>query len=130
MPKGRRISRERHKSVPYLNSKIAIGHQSLKNSKYQTHEKPKRRNWRAKRGMLSHFLISIVAKHQKIERKKNLMKKFPKVSHCRKKLRGGSLWNFSTSLLSQNIKKLKGTLWWKTIQKTSHNAGKLKGGTL
>ena len=32
---------------------------------YQTHEKPKRRNWRAKRGILSHFLTSIVAKHQK-----------------------------------------------------------------
>ena len=39
-----------------------------KNSKYQTHEKPKRRNWRAKRGVLSHFLTLIVAKHQKIER--------------------------------------------------------------
>ena len=42
--------------------------QSIKlTKKYQTHEKPKRRNWRAKRGILSHFLTSIVAKHQKIE---------------------------------------------------------------
>ena len=39
-----------------------------KNSKYQTREKPKRRNWRAKRGIFSHFLTSFVAKHQKIER--------------------------------------------------------------
>ena len=38
-----------------------------KNSKYQTHEKPKRPNWRDKRGTLSRCLTSIVAKHQKIE---------------------------------------------------------------
>ena len=39
-----------------------------KNFKHQTHEKSKRRNWHAKKGILSHFLTSIVAKHQKIER--------------------------------------------------------------
>ena len=31
-----------------------------------------------------------------------------KVSQCRKKLKGRTLWGFSTSILSQNIKKLKG----------------------
>ena len=54
---------------------ISKRHESLKKLKvsnsqkeYQTHEKPKRRNWLAKRGTLSHFLTSIIAKHQKIER--------------------------------------------------------------
>ena len=61
-----------------------------KNSKYQTHEKPKRRNWRAKRGILSHFLKSIVAKHQKIEEWKKFSEKiFRKNSQCRKKLKRG-----------------------------------------
>ena len=53
-----------------------------KNSKYQTHEKPKRRNWharcplaRAKRRTHSHFLTSIVTKHQKIEGRKKFGEK-------------------------------------------------------
>ena len=88
---------------------------------YQTHEKPKRRNWRArcllawapgalKGGTISHFLTSIVAKHQKIEGgpfgEKNSENKY----HNAKKAERGdrSLWDFSTSILSQNIKKLKG----------------------
>ena len=36
-----------------------------------------------------------------------------KVSQCRKKLKVGTLWHFSTSILSENIKKLKGALRWK-----------------
>ena len=65
-----------------------------KNSKYQTHE-PKRRNWRAKRGILSHFLTSIVAKHQKIEGGpfgEKVSEK--KVSQGRKKLKGGYYLGF------------------------------------
>ena len=31
-----------------------------------------------------------------------------KISQCRKKLKGGTLWDFSTSILSQNIKKCRG----------------------
>ena len=31
-----------------------------------------------------------------------------KISQCRKKLKGGTLWDFSTSILSQNIKKMQG----------------------
>ena len=61
-----------------------------------------------------------------MERKKILEKK----SHNAEKLKGGTLWGFSTSNLSQNIKKLK----WKKIlfsEKNSHSAEKkLKGGTL
>ena len=62
-----------------------------KNSMYQTHEKPKRRNWRAKRGILSHFLTSIVAKHQKIEGGTLWGEKvfFPKNLTMPKKLKGG-----------------------------------------
>ena len=36
------------------------------------------------------------------------LKKFffrEKISQCRKKLKGGTLWDFPTSILSQNIKK-------------------------
>ena len=33
-----------------------------------------------------------------------------------KKLEGWTLWNFSTSILSQNIKKIEGGIfWWKKI---------------
>ena len=31
-----------------------------------------------------------------------------KISQCRKKLKGGTLWDFPTSILSQNIKKMQG----------------------
>ena len=31
-----------------------------------------------------------------------------KISQCRKKLEGGTLWDFLTSILSQNIKKIEG----------------------
>ena len=60
-------SRERHKSAPYLSSKIANEHESVKNSKSQTYEKPKRR-CPAKKEILLNFFTSIVSKHQKTER--------------------------------------------------------------
>ena len=31
-----------------------------------------------------------------------------KISQCRKKLKGGTLWDFPTSIPSQNIKKMQG----------------------
>ena len=74
-----------------------------KKSKYQTHEKPKRRNWRArgplvgpwraKGGILLYFLTSIVAKHQKIEGwKKFDEKKIPeKKFHYAEKTERGTL---------------------------------------
>ena len=40
-----------------------------------------------------------------------------KISQCRKKLKGGTLWDFSTSILSQNIKKCRGSLWGKNFRK-------------
>ena len=33
---------------------------------------------------------------------------FREKSQCRKKLEGGTLWDFPTSILSQNIKKMQG----------------------
>ena len=46
-----------------------------------------------------------------------------------KKLKGRTLWGFSTSILSQNIKKLKGGGSFYFRNKKSHNAEKkLKGG--
>ena len=54
---------------------------------------------------LRFFNIHSVAKHEKkIEENKNFHFR-QKISQCRKKLKGGTLWDFLTSILSQNIKK-------------------------
>ena len=53
------------------------------------------------------FNIHSVAKHEKIEENKNFHFR-EKISQCRKKLKGGTFWDFSTSILSQNIKKMQG----------------------
>ena len=49
-----------------------------------------------------------------------------------KKLKGGTLWDFPTSLLSQNIKKMQGDPLRKKIPKKMSRSAekKLKGGTL
>ena len=52
------------------------------------------------------FNIHSVEKHEKIENKNFYFRE--KISQCRKKLKGGTLWDFSTSILSQNIKKMQG----------------------
>ena len=71
------------------------------------------RPWRAKVSQcrktervdpLRFFNIHSVAKHEKIEENKNFHFR-EKISQCRKKLKGGTLWDFLTSILSQNIKK-------------------------
>ena len=56
---------------------------------------------------LRFFNIHSVAKHEKIEENKNFHFR-EKISKCRKKLKGGTLWVFLTSILSQNIKKMQG----------------------
>ena len=56
---------------------------------------------------------------------------FGKKSQCQKKLKGGTLWDFSTSILSQNIKKnAGGTLWGKKFfrKKSLAVPKKMKGG--
>ena len=49
---------------------------------------------------------------------------FEKVSQCRKKLKGGTIWDFSKSILSKNIKKLKMGPFGETkvFEKKSHRA--------
>ena len=77
------------------------------------------------------FNIHFVPKHQKIEGGKFLF--LEKISQYRKKLKGGTLWDFPTSILSQNSKKNEGgTLWGKFFfrKKVSQYRKKLKGGTL
>ena len=66
-------------------------------------------NWRT-RGDTLKFFIHSVANHQKNEGGALLVKKnFLKESLTMpKKLKGGTLWDFSTSVLSENSKKLKG----------------------
>ena len=51
---------------------------------------------------LRFFNTHSVAKHEKIGEKTFCFRE--KIAQCRKKLKGGTLWNFSTSILSQNIK--------------------------
>ena len=56
---------------------------------------------------LGFFNIHSVGKHQKIERVKIFIFG-KKISQCRKKkLKGGTLWDFPTSIVTQNSKKLK-----------------------
>ena len=52
-----------------------------------------------------------------------------KKSQIAEKLKGGTLWGFSTSILSQNIKELKGSFGEKIFsRKKSRSAEKRKGG--
>ena len=51
-------------------------------------------------------------------------------SHNAEKLKGGTLWGFSTSILSQNMKKLKKKKFFYFQDKISQCRKKLKGGTL
>ena len=55
---------------------------------------------------LRFFNIHSVAKHEKIEEIFFCFRE--KILQCRKKLKGGTLWDFPTSILSQNIKKMQG----------------------
>ena len=53
------------------------------------------------------FYIHFVAKHQKIEGRKNFYFR-KKISQCQKKTERGTLWHFPISILSQNSKKIEG----------------------
>ena len=55
---------------------------------------------------LRFFNIHSVAKHEKIEEIFFCFRE--KILQCRKKLKGGTLWDFPISILSQNIKKMQG----------------------
>ena len=45
------------------------------------------------------------------------------------KLKGGTLWDFPTSILTQNSKKIEaGTLWGKKFRKMSRSAKKIERG--
>ena len=73
---------------------------------------------------LRFFNIHSVAKHEKIEENKNFYFR-EKISQCRKKLKGGTLWDFPTSILSQNSKKIEGGPLGKKIpEKKSRSAEK------
>ena len=47
-----------------------------------------------------------------------------------KKLIGRTLWDFSTSILSQNSKKLRGDLWWNFFRKVAQCRNKMTGDPL
>ena len=71
------------------------------------------------------FSTSIVAKHQKIEGESFGEFFFEKKSHNAEKQKG-IFWDFSKSILSQNINKLKGGLMRE--EKKSHKAEKAERG--
>ena len=72
------------------------------------------------------FNIHSVAKHEKIEEKKLFSGKNPTMP---KKLKRGTLWDFSTSILSQNIKKMQaGPFGEKNSEKMSRSAKKIERG--
>ena len=122
--KFRKTSRDRPKSAPYPRLK-----NSRKTSKCQVFSFTvfenriffqkifkKRTEWRAKvsqcrkteRGdPLRFFNIHSVAKHEKIEENKNFYFRGKNLT-MPKKTERGTLSNFSTSILSQNIKKMQG----------------------
>ena len=63
------------------------------------------------------------SKCQSIGELGTLFFKVKKVSQCRKKLKGRTLWDFSTSILSQNSKKNEsGPFGGKKFEKKSHSA--------
>ena len=64
--------------------------------------------WHAKRENPFLSSTSLVAKHKKLKGDPLVGIFFKKKSHNAKKLKGVTLWDFSTSILSQNINKLKG----------------------
>ena len=55
-------------------------------------------------------------------------KKNEKVPQCRKKLKGGRLWDFSTSIQSQNSEKIEGDPLGIFFRKKSQCRKKMKGG--
>ena len=86
------------------------------------------KNWKG--DPLRFFNIHSVAKHETIEENKNFHFR-EKISQCRKKLKGGTLWDFSTSILSQNIKKMQGDPLGKIFfRKVSQCRKKWKGESL
>ena len=105
--------------------------QVSKNSKYQTHEKPKRQNWRA--GTLSHFLTSIIAKHKKIEGGDHLVakKSGKSLTMPKRTERGDLLGFFNIHFVAKHQKIEGGIIWWqKNWEKVSQCRKKLKGGPL
>ena len=101
-------SRERPKSAPYLrlkNSKRTSKCQSI--LFYGTGKTQTLNRIGAPEGKLWDFLSILSQIIKKIEGGALLVKEiFWKVSQCRKN-KGGTLWDFSTSVLSENSKKLK-----------------------
>ena len=114
-------SRERPKSAPYLRLK-----NSKRTSKYSLlryRKNPKvEPNWHT-RGDTLKFFIHSVANQKKLKEGHFWWKKILKSLTMPKNLKGGTLWDFSTSVLSENSKKLKGGPFGKKIfEKKSHRA--------
>ena len=120
----RSTSRERPKSAPYLrlkNSKRISKCQSI--LFYSTGKTQKLNRIVAPEGTLWDFssILSQIKKNwgRGIFGEKNILKK---VSQCRKNWKG-TLWDFSTSVLSENSKKIEGgTLLGFFFRKMSHSA--------
>ena len=103
------------KSVFVLDRKRKLDR--LNSVKYPLLQKPKNPkfgpNWRAKRWELF-----------------GIFQRFcRKTSKCQKKLEQWTLWSFSTSIVSQNIKKIEGGSFVEIFSEKYHNAEKMELGT-
>ena len=117
-----RTSRDRPKSAPYPRLK-----NSKKTSKCQVFVYSSRKS----KIFRIFFLKKLhTKKMDRVERRGSLARAPGALtSHNAEKLKGGTLWGFSTSILSQNMKKLKKKKFY-FREKISQCRKKLKGGTL
>ena len=123
----RKTSRDRPKSAPYprlknskKTSKCQVLFYSTRNSKF-FERIFFRKNYILKK-------IDRVARRGSLVRAPGALK-----SHNAKKLKGGTLWDFLTSILSQNIKKMQGGPFGEKIffrKKSLAVPKKMKGGSL
>ena len=109
-------------------SKAQKQQKDLKRSEYSLlryRKNPKvEQKWRTRGDTLRFFIHSVA--NQKNWRKGTFGEKiffWKKVSQCRKNWKAGTLWDFSTSVLSENSKKIEGvTLWgiffWKKVSQS------------
>ena len=117
-----KTSRDRPKSAPYPRLK-----NSKKTSKCQVFVYSSRKSKIFRKFFLKKLhtkKMDRVARRGPLARTPGALK-----SHNAEKLKGGTLWGFSTSILSQNMKKLK-KIFFYFRDKLSQCRKKLKGGTL
>ena len=117
-----KTSRDRPKSAPYPRLKYSKKTSKCQVFVYSSRKSKNFRNFFLKK--LHTKKMDRVARRGPLARAPGALK-----SHNAEKLKGGTLWGFSTSILSQNMKKLKKKKFFSFREKISQCRKKLKGGT-